>query len=178
MRSERLARFLRNWIKPAHVELTRKPDIILQDHATGQVYLKRWWLIPRNRLFNLYLHQFCSSDPADEFHDDPWGNLSVVLRGSYIEWIATGEGEDTKVRRFDRSEGDFVFRRGKTTHRIDLNLQSDRCHASGDRIDWEEPCWTLFVTGPRLRRWGFTDIMTGTWTHWKSFGDRNSEAKS
>ena len=25
-------------------------------------YLRRWWLIPRNRIFNVYLHHFMRSD--------------------------------------------------------------------------------------------------------------------
>lgn len=164
MRSNFLARLLWSAIKPEQVERTCRPDVVLDDALTRAVYLKRWWLIPRNPVFNLYLHKFESSDPADEFHDHPWGNLSVVLRGSYIEWIVEG----CAIRRFDRAEGDLVFRRGKTTHRIDLRR----------RFGEEMPCWTLFVTGPRLRRWGFRDVVTGKWTAWRDFGSRSKEARS
>lgn len=169
MRSLYLARLLWSAINPDEVESARRPDVILDDALTGEVYLKRWWLIPRNPVFNLYLHKLVSSDPAQEFHDHPWGNLSIVLDGGYVEWIATDEGGDTTIRRFERSEGDLVFRGGSTTHRIDLHKVSDQCRASGERISWEEQCWTLFATGPRLRRWGFKDIITGRWTAWRDY---------
>ena len=42
-------------------------------------YLLRWWLIPRNRWFNVYLHQFKRSDDDRALHDHPWINASIVL---------------------------------------------------------------------------------------------------
>jgi hypothetical protein len=30
------------------------------------------------------------------------------------------------------------------------------------------PCWTIFITGPRVRQWGFYCMERG-WIHWKRF---------
>jgi hypothetical protein len=38
----------------------RPPDYIIGGEADP--YLRRWWVIPRNRFFNIYLHHFVRSD--------------------------------------------------------------------------------------------------------------------
>ncbi len=41
----------------------RKPDFTVIGQGTEEVpYLQRWWVIPRNRWFNIYLHKFQHSD--------------------------------------------------------------------------------------------------------------------
>jgi len=37
----------------------RKPDFVIG--RAGAPYLERWWVIPRNRWFNIYLHHFLSA---------------------------------------------------------------------------------------------------------------------
>src|SRR3546814_20880058 len=53
-------------------------------------YLRRWYIIPRNRWFNVYLHEFLRDDDDRALHDHPWVNLSILLRGQYVEHTATG----------------------------------------------------------------------------------------
>lgn len=48
----------------------RPPDFIVG--RDGEDYLRRWHLVPRNPLFNVYLHQFKSSDDDRAHHDHPW----------------------------------------------------------------------------------------------------------
>lgn len=99
----------------------------------GTDYLTRWYVIPRNRLFNVYLHHVVGNDPDENLHDHPWlFNISVVLRGEIFE-------EMTARSRILRS-GSFTSRLGRSPHR--LLLRSD------DSL-------TLFITGPKVRRWGF-----------------------
>jgi len=121
----------------------RDPDFIIGD--VDSPYLKRWWMIPRNRFFNIYLHEFLRSDDDRALHDHPWLNVSILLRGEYLEVTPSG----TKRR----TAGSVVFRRSTATHRIDL-------------VDGK-PCWTLFITGPRLREWGFH--CPQGFVHWKAF---------
>ena len=126
---------------------SRPPDFII---GGDDPYLLRWWVIPRNRLFNVYLHRFMRSDDDRALHDHPWSNLSVLLRGGYIE--------HTQVRGVPRQRvlraGSWRLRAlGSMSHRIDL-------------IDGE-PAWTLFVTGPRYREWGF--LCPKGWVHWRRF---------
>lgn len=131
------------------VALARGPDFIIGSDETG-IYLNRWWLIPRNRWFNIYLHQFLRSDDDRALHDHPWFNLSWLIRGSYIEHTISAGGINRKRRRV---RGDFKLRPPWAAHRIELD--------DGD-------CWTVFITGPRLRSWGFHCPESG-WVHWRDF---------
>lgn len=112
----------------------------------------RWYLIPRNPLFNLYLHQLLRSDNDEALHDHPWWNLSIILRGYYMEVF-----KDYPVW---RNQGDWIFRRAKTPHRIVVL----------------EPCWTLFITGPKFREWGFH--CPKGWVSFKDFTNRTKTTSS
>lgn len=129
----------------------REPDFFIG--GKDNPYLLRWWVIPRNRFFNVYLHKFLRDDDDRALHDHPWLSLSVILRGGYIEHTAT------EVRR--REAGSVVFRRAKHAHRIEL-LREGFCLART-----VVPAWTLFITGPRIREWGFH--CPRGWVHWKEF---------
>jgi len=127
----------------------RMPDFVIG--GGERPYLRRWWLIPRNRFFNVYLHQFLRSDDDRALHDHPWGNLSVLLRGAYTEHtIAAGGVHQREVL----AAGAVRVRpSGLFAHRIELH---------------DGPCWTLFITGPRYREWGFHCPDAG-WIHWRRF---------
>lgn len=125
----------------------RRPDVVIGGDAAP--YLLRWWLIPRNRWFNIYLHHFMRSDDDRALHDHPWWNLSVLLDGRYVEHTISAGG--VNVRR-ERRAGEHKFRTARAAHRIEL-------------IDG--PCWTLFITGPRLRDWGFHCRLG--WVPWQKF---------
>ena len=106
----------------------RGPDIEIG--GSEDPYLRRWYIIPRNRWFNVYLHEFCRSDDDRALHDHPWWNMSLLLRGQYTEHtIAKGGVNLRTVRR----AGQFKFRGAKSAHRIEIT------HGH---------CWTLFITGP------------------------------
>ena len=119
----------------------RAPDFVI-----GERYLVRWWVIPRNRFFNVYLHRIARDDDDRALHDHPWWNLSILLRGSYREITPAGE----LVRR----AGQLVLRRADASHRLEV--------VSG-------PVWTLFVTGPVVREWGFH--CPNGWRAWTEFVD-------
>jgi len=121
----------------------RAPDVIIGGAAAP--YLMRWWLIPRNRFFNVYLHKFLRDDDDRALHDHPWVSCSILLRGGYIEHLPGGV---KKVRRCFWP----YFRRATQAHRIELLVV---------------PTWTLFITGPKVREWGF--LCPQGWRHWKIF---------
>lgn len=126
----------------------RPPDFTIGGH--DRPYLQRWW-IARNPLFCVYVHRFLRSDDDRALHDHPWPNLSILLRGEYTEHtISAGGIHQRQVLR----AGDWRLRRtGRIAHRIELH---------------DGFCWTLFVTGPRYREWGFHCPQQG-WIHWKKF---------
>ena len=76
-------------------------------------------------------------------------NLSILLRGEYTEHTIPAGG--VNVRTVYKA-GNIKFRGASSAHRVEL-------HAG--------PCWTLFITGPRFRQWGFH--CPNGWRHWKDF---------
>ena len=128
--------------------MARAPDFIIGDN-----YLRRWWVVPRNRLQNVYLHEILGSDDDRALHDHPWDNVSVLIDGSYIEHNPEGS--------FLREVGSVISRKATDSHRLEI--------PDGGRAV------SLFFTGPIVREWGF-HCQHG-WRHWKEFVDtRNSGA--
>lgn len=108
-------------------------------------YLERWWIVPRNEQCNVYLHNILRDDDDRALHDHPWPNTSYVLIGRYRE--ITPEGS------FIREAGAVIHRPAEALHRLEL--------IGG------EPCVSLFMTGPKVREWGFA--CPQGWVHWRDF---------
>jgi hypothetical protein len=122
---------------------SRKPDVVIGGH--DDPYLYRWWVIPRNRFFNVYLHCFMRSDDDRAHHSHPWlFNFSWLLCNHYQEHTPNGV--------VLREQGAMKLRWGAAWHRIEL--------VNG-------PCWTLFITGPHVRQWGFQ--CPQGFVHWRQF---------
>lgn len=128
----------------------RPPDFVIG--GADKPYVRRWWIIPRNRWFNIYLHQFLRSDDDRALHDHPWGNVSLLLAGEYTEHTIAAGGV---AHRAVYKSGNLKFRRAKAAHRVEL-------HAG--------ECWSLFITGPIVREWGFH--CPAGWRPWKEFVDQ------
>jgi hypothetical protein len=136
----------------------RAPDFLIG--GAERPYIRRWWVIPRNRFFNVYLHHFLRSDDDRALHDHPWVNCSILLRGGYVEHTVDAYGAEHAEVLY---APDIRFRAsGKLAHRIELLSN----HIHTDQFG-ERPCWTLFITGPRYREWGFH--CSRGWVHWKLF---------
>ena len=126
------------------VSYRRPPDFVIG--RSDAPYLRRWWLVPRNRWCNVYLHQFLRSDDDRALHDHPWAfNVSVLLSGDYIEHTPAGSCRLTR--------GAIKLRAGPAPHRIELINDNH--------------VWTLFVTGPKVREWGF--LCPQGLIHWRKF---------
>lgn len=125
----------------------RPPDFVIG--APGDDYLRRWWVIPRNRLFNIYLHQFLRSDDDRALHDHPWWNVSLLILGSYVEHTMPQGGVNVRTLYV---AGDIKLRGARYAHRVEL--------VAG-------PCWSLFITGPKVRDWGFH--CPSRWVPWQDF---------
>lgn len=161
----------------------RPPDIIIG--TADNPYLYRWHLIPRNRLCNIYLHKFLRSDDDRALHDHPWPSCSIILKGGYVEHLPGGITKTCEA-------GRITFRKAHQAHRVELipdfrglgPLLSKRLPMSScilllkefGKIEtiknsdlWPKPrpCWTLFITGPKVREWGFH--CPKGWRHWRDF---------
>lgn len=120
--------------------MRRPPDLIVG--GADNPYLMRWTLW-RWRGWQLALHKICRSDDDRALHDHVGDNLSIILKGSYLEV---------------RNEGTFrpkvplVFRKAETPHRLIID---------------GEPVWTLWLRWPKRREWGFH--CPQGWVNWKNF---------
>lgn len=141
--------FIASVLAPRLIALSEKRDADIYIGGREDTYLERWWVIPRNKWFNVYLHHFKRSDDDRALHDHPWWNLSILLRGSYTEHTVNAGGINV---RDIRTAGQMKFRYASAAHRVELH--------DGD-------CWTLFITGPRIREWGFH--CPNGWRHWQVF---------
>jgi len=115
------------------VVTSRPPDIVIGKTR----FLNRWYIVPRNPLFNIYLHEWVGSDDDRALHDHPWWSFSWILgpHGLVEEYA-----KDHYITRRAILPGTRVWRSPTFRHRI---------------IAARVPTYTLFITGPRVRVWGF-----------------------
>lgn len=151
-------------------------------------FLLRWYIGgEKNRGLlgcNAYLHQFIRDDEDRALHDHPWPNVSIVLGGQYIEHTIDVGGVH---RRHIFRAGAVKFRSAKSAHRVELTNQFVRADGSSILGDcpirapilpqWcksneaRSPSWSLFLTGPATRTWGFHCPEAG-WRSSHEFHDR------
>jgi hypothetical protein len=130
---------------------------------------KTWWQWLISKMPGIYLHYIVRSDDDRALHDHPWCNLSVLLRGRYIEHTIAAGGIHIRTV---REAGEIVFRRARCAHRLEITR-----HTVGSPTDPKvytrvpEPCWSLFMHGFRFRHWGFH--CPRGWVHWRKFTAAN-----
>lgn len=134
----RLRRSARTWIAGYVRRLAPSERV---PGPRGEHHITRYWLIKTKRL-QLVLHNWLTSDSPD-LHDHAWWNVTIVLRGKFIEHTEHGP--------IYLRAGDVVFRRPTVLHRLEIN----------------EPIWTLFLTGPTVREWGF--MTRRGWRPWQRY---------
>lgn len=105
--------------------------------------LFRWAHLPR-----VYVHKFMRSDDERAPHNHPWWFVSLVLRGHYLEY------NDRPPNPHVRKRFSVGFRGLDTFHRVALP-NGHRYVGNGRYKYGPIPCWTLVVTGPDVRGWGF-----------------------
>lgn len=120
-------------------DVMRQPDLCIA--PDGYPYLWRWWVIPKNRFANIYLHVQVADDPERPLHDHPWHNQSVILSGGYVEKIQAYPPAGPCFTHM-RSRGETIHRKAHEAHRLFLP----------ERIPYT---MTLFTTGPKCHDWGF-----------------------
>lgn len=141
----------------------RTADFVIR--SNDEPVMSRWYLIPRNRWFNIYLHRLDGADPQP-VHDHPWASCSIMLKGERWEWVPSNPLTKWEVgqwahpvakeysaylraakaaryqvlRKCLRGPGSIIFRRATDAHRLET--------IGG-------PSYSLFITGPVVREWGF-----------------------
>lgn len=147
----------------------RKPDFVVGNPVSP--YLRRWYVIPRNRFLNIYYHEFLRSDEDRALHDHPWASMSVILSGGYVEVMPENDGDSDVARavvhrRVFRFTGQVSMRGPRALHRVELHGHQFGCPA---------PAYTLFITGPKVRDWGF--LCLNGWVPWQHFTKKDGKGE-
>lgn len=149
----------RPWFCPS-----RDPDFQI-GRADGR-YLLRWHIFKSN-WFSIYLHKTLRSDSEIALHDHPWHNVSIVLRGGYVEvrqqrvfsehrleWTrgTTSASYSWLVeKRVWCPPGTIIFRRKGTPHRLILPVRD-----GGIQFAWSLfICFRKSVDADGKAHWGF-----------------------
>jgi quercetin dioxygenase-like cupin family protein len=131
------------------IPMSRPHDSVVGDEDSP--YMLRWRMGRKNPVLNAFVHKFLRPDEEGALHDHPWPSASLMLSGAVFEHVRTRNGEQVRHLR----AGDLVFRGPRLAHRL-----SPDPTVPGD-------CWSLFLTGPKVREWGF-HCATG-WRPWQAY---------
>ena len=131
-------------------------------------YLERWVLgigrPGRGAKYTLRLHHFFRSD-EDHLHDHPFWFITLVLKGSYEDWVecptcaggkrwfAAGCTHCAGTRQIigtRMTPGTIRYRPALHRHRVVT-----------------DGCWTLVLSGPKVRDWGF--YVDGKWMRQRAY---------
>ena len=137
-------KLLAHWLS-SRIVPQRAPDFAVGDPSDA--YLYRWYLIPRNRIFNVYLHWIRKSDDDRALHNHPWQSLSLTLAGSIRE-----HRHDAPSRLI--TTGQWTYRSANFAHRLEVPPNTFGA-------------WTLFLTGPKIKEWGF--LCPDGFKHWRDY---------
>lgn len=138
---------------------SRPPDFqVRRGEGNDEIYLRRWWWIPRNNYFNVYLHHMLKDDESD-MHDHASWSLSLMLSGRIIERYHP----DPRYKRFN-SRGEEVLESQRGIIAGDLVYRG--LHFAHQLLIREE-AWTIFISGPKVREWGFW--CPKGWRPWKRY---------
>ncbi len=152
---------------PWHIRYAAKrpADENITANNEGSPYLHRWHLIPKNRFINIYLHRFTGPDQR-VMHDHPWISLAYTLQGYFDEvfcrasWLKKYGSHYRTQRRI--YQGHWTYRNSTFLHYLDPG---------------PDGAWTLFMTGPKLRGWGFATA--DGWKPWREvvFNAKSTERR-
>lgn len=102
-------------------------------------YMTRYYIF-NSWLFGIYLHDFHRPDVDTDLHNHPWlFAFSIVLKGWYIEKLLT-----RNLQLVTHRWCNFIW--GSNFHLIQ---------------DAHPELHTLFIRGPRVRKWGFLRAQRG-----------------
>lgn len=123
---------------------------------SGKKYLTRYYVIPDNRVFNVWVHHFHSSDQGRDLHNHPFHfSLSFIFDGGYYEeYVKRGENRICARKKVAPC---FNVIKNNVFHRVDL-------------LNEEKGTWSIFFTGPRkttIPEWGFMNHETKEFQYFK-----------
>jgi hypothetical protein len=99
-------------------------------------YMRRWCLT--TPWFSIRIHHWFRGDDDRHYHDHDWNFICMVLKGSYMDvsYLDTSYGSDVKMDILTP----FSPRYRKAEYKHIVNTSG---------------CWTIVLTGPKIRNFGF-----------------------
>lgn len=125
-------------------------------------YMHRW--IIQTPFGTLRVHHILRSDEARAMHDHPWDFWTLLVSGGYYEVTPHPQGLEVRGLHTDESKPVEVTRwwpRWSLRH-----VRAEQLH----RLILVEPVWTVVVSGPKRRAWGF--MTSAGWLHWRDARDQ------
>lgn len=99
-------------------------------------YMKRWGIL--TPWFSIRIHHWFRGDDDRHYHDHDWNFVCIVLAGSY-EDVSYEEIDHLQCVTYDTlTPGSIRYRRAEFKHMLKT-----------------DGCWTLVLTGPKKRCFGF-----------------------
>ncbi len=110
-----------------------KVRLVLGQKIGGSNYMTRWFLQWR---YSIRLHRWGGAEDHRDLHDHPWWFVTIVLLGGYEETYQTStmKRPQKRIRRY-----------------LGWVLDPTMLH----RVRPFPGTWTLVITGPRVRKWGY-----------------------
>jgi hypothetical protein len=101
----------------------------------GELHFQRYRLLATPFL-NIYVHRLCKSDREKHMHDHPWSFITLILWRGYMEYM------ESYPEGISRKWLHIVYHKAEEVHKFKL-------------LDETKSTWTLVITGPRRREWGY-----------------------
>lgn len=98
----------------------------------GEVFYR--YQLVKTRWFNIYLHELTAPQWHEKCHDHPWWFVTLILWPGYLEENVQGF--------FYREPGTVWYRPAHYRHNV---------------VTPQGTSWSIIVTGPKSRDWGFGD---------------------
>lgn len=106
-------------------------------------YLRRWSFGHR-KIGSVRLHQWLGPDDDRAPHDHPWWFITFVIKGSYLDYTPSPDPSQVMT--------------GELVPRWAVRYRPARHRHT---VDPFKSTWTLVVTGPVVRKWGFWPYESG-----------------
>lgn len=165
---ERVKSGTRFFKRAAAAAIDRGHYRMIPNRTNEYPYLLRVWLSPMLTMddgrpesgSSILLHHIVRPDDDGALHDHPWNFTTTILSGGYREKmpryvshkLGLGNGPE-EFRRANWCIGNHLDRSAESLHLIE--------HVEPDT-------WTLVVTGPRIREWGFHPAGK-PWQSWREY---------
>lgn len=148
---------------------------IERDDAPGVIYLRRFFIYPRNKDFGknkgkgrLYLHKFYRGDEDPHLHNHPWPFVSFILTRGYWEETLWKPGDKYKRGDLPTEGADGEWRK-RRFHRRWSVLKRPAAWTHRVVLKDVKPVWTIVKTGVKEQSWGFW--MKSKFCPWRQYNN-------